>query len=136
MVGCAMQKFDLWELTCQYPHILDLVPNRKSRLGADFYQLIVVEICQNTCKSCDKMMQLLQNHSISHHTDSQCSLISFLWFWEICGSTALVGFQLSHVLDKILEINNFCFFVPGAQSNKGNKILQAETWPVTIKLLP
>ena len=30
------------------------VPNRKSTLGANFYQPLVVEICQNTCTSREK----------------------------------------------------------------------------------
>ena len=101
-----MRKIDYRELTCQYPHILSLVPNRKSRLGANFYQPLVVESCRNTCTSHDKMLQLriLQNHSFSHQTSSQHSSISFLWFRVICGSIAIVGFQRSHDLDEILEI--------------------------------
>ena len=85
---CEKSTFENW--LANIPHILGLVPNRKSRLGTNFYQLLVVEICRNTCKSCDKMLQLLQNHSISHHTDSQHSLISFLWFRVICGSIAML----------------------------------------------
>ena len=86
------------------PHILGPVPNRKSRLGANICQLLVVEICQNTCTSCDKMLQLLQNHSVFHHTDSQRSSTSFLWFQIICGSITIFGFQRSHNLDGILDI--------------------------------
>ena len=68
------------------PHLLIPVPNRKSRLGANFYQPLVVEICRNTCTSRGKTLQLLQNHSVSHHTHSHHSSISFLWFRAICGS--------------------------------------------------
>ena len=89
------------------PHILGPVPNKKTRLAANFYQLLVVEICWNTCKSCDKILQLLQNHSVSYHTDSQCSLISFLYFHVICGSITIVGFQWSHDLDEILKFFAF-----------------------------
>ena len=32
------------------PHILGPMPNRQSRLAANFYQLFIVEICQYTCK--------------------------------------------------------------------------------------
>ena len=54
--------------------------------------------------SCDKTLQLLQNHSVSHHTVSQRSSVSFLWFLVICGSIAIVGFQRSYDLDETLEI--------------------------------
>ena len=84
-----MRKIDLRELTANIPHILSRVPNRKSRLGANFYQPLVVEICRNTCRSRDKTPKLLQNHSVSHHTHSQHSWISFLWFRVICGSIAM-----------------------------------------------
>ena len=80
------------------------MPNRKSRLGANFYQPLVAEIGRNTCTSRDKTLQLLQNHSVSRHTHSQHSSISFLWFRVICGSIAIVRFQRSHDLDEILEI--------------------------------
>ena len=50
------------------------------------------------------MLQLLQNCSVSHHTDSQHSSISFPWFKVICGSTTIVEFQRSHNLDETLEI--------------------------------
>ena len=108
--------------------------NRKGRLGANFYQLLVVDICRNTYKSHDKTLQLLQNHSVSHHTDSQRSLISFLWFWVICGSIAIVGFQQSHNVDKISEV----FFTFSSLELKAtdNKTLRAQTWLVIIKLLP
>ena len=71
------------------------------------------------------MLQVLQNHSVCHHTDSQHSLMSFLWFQVIHGSTAIVGFLRSHDLDEILEI--FYFFITGVQSNKVNKTLQDQT---------
>ena len=80
------------------------VPNRQSTLGTNFYQPLVVEICQNTCTSREKTLQLLHNHSVSHLTHSQSSSVSFLWFLVICGSIAIVGFQRSHDLDEILEI--------------------------------
>ena len=112
------------------------MPNRKCRLGANFYQLLIVEICQSTCKSCDKMLQLLQNHSVSHHTALKHSLISFLWFWIICGSIAIVGFQQLHDLDKILEIFFTFLSLELKVHNKDNKTLQAQTWLVTNKLLP
>ena len=66
--------------------VLGSVPDRKGRLGANFYQLLVVEMCRNTCKSRDETLQLLQNHSISHHTDSQRSSISFR---VICGKNVV-----------------------------------------------
>ena len=84
--------------------MLGLVPNRKGRVDTNFYQFLEVEICRNTCKSRDKTLQRLQNHSVSHHTDSQGSLISFLWFQVICGSIAIDKLQLSHDMDEILEI--------------------------------
>ena len=80
------------------------VPNRKSRLDANFYQPLVVQICRNTCTSRDRTLQLLQNHSVSHQTHSQSSSVSFLWFLVICGSIAIIGFQRPHDLDDILEI--------------------------------
>ena len=97
-----MRKIDLRELTCQYPSHISYARCQieKNRLGADVYHLLVVEICRITCKSRDKTLQLLQNYSNSHHTDSQRALISFLWFQVICGSIAIVGFHRSHDLDK------------------------------------
>ena len=50
------------------------------------------------------MLQLLQNHSVSHHIDSQRSLISFLWFQVICGSSVIDELQRLHDMDEILEI--------------------------------
>ena len=50
------------------------------------------------------MLQLLQNHSVSHLTHSQRSSISFLWFQVICGSITIVGFHQLYDLDEILEI--------------------------------
>ena len=47
------------------------------------------------------MLQPLQNHFVSHYTDSQRSLISFLWFQV---SIIIVEFQQSHDLNEILEI--------------------------------
>ena len=65
------------------------------------------------------MLQLLQNHSVSHYTDSQHSLIlSFLWIQVICGNIVIIGFQRSHSGQNFGNI--FYFFVPGAQSNKDN----------------
>ena len=122
-----------FNLPCNIPHILGPVPKWKSRLGADLYQLLVVEIHQNTCKSRDKMLQLLQNYFICHHTDSQCSLISFLvssHLWCHCNCWILVITHSGWNFE-----NTFYFFVPGAQSNKDNKILLAQTWLVTVKLL-
>ena len=78
----------------------------------NFYQLLVIEICRNTFTSRDKTVQLLQNHFVSHHTHSQSSVISFLWFRVICGSIAIVQFQRSHNLEETLEILHFRFFVP------------------------
>ena len=62
---------------------------------------LVVEICQNTCKSRNRMLQLLQNRR--HHTVSH-SLIGFPWFQVICGSIEIIGFQQSHDLNEILKI--------------------------------
>ena len=111
------------------------MPNRKGRLGASFYQPLVVEICRNTCTSRDKTLQLLQNHPVSHQTHSQSPSVGFLWFLVICGSITIAGFQRSHDLDEILEIF-FYIFVPRGQSNKDSKTLQVQIWLVTIELLP
>ena len=84
-IGSTIQKINLQELTCQYPtHILGPVLNRKSRLGANFYQ-----ISFKISLLCDKMLWHLQNHSISYLTDSQHQTISFIWFWVICGTVVL-----------------------------------------------
>ena len=80
------------------------------------------------------MLQLLQNHFNSYYTDTQCSLLSFLWFRVICGSIVIVGFQCPMIWTKVY--NYILLFVSGAQSNRNNKTLQAQTWLVTINLLP
>ena len=127
-------KIDLWELLANIPHILSPVPNRKDKLGTNLHQLLVVEICRNTCKSHEKTLQLLQNHSVSHYTDSQRSSISFLRFWVICASITIVGFQRSHNPGDILEIF-FTFLSLELKVTKTTKPT-GSNMTVTIKLLP
>ena len=104
-VGSSMQKINLWDITCQYPsQILGPVPNRKSRFGTDFYQLLVVEIL--------KYLQITWQNTATSATPFYFSpywftiFINFLWFQVIFGTInfAIVAFQWSHNLDKILEI--------------------------------
>ena len=101
-------------------------------LGDNFY-LIIAEISWNICKSYDKMLQLLQNHSVCHNTDSQHSSVSYLLFQVICGSIVMVRFQRLHDLKNNL---NFYFFISGVQNNEDRKTLQAQTWLIAIKILP
>ena len=89
-------KIRLSRINFNIPHILGPVQNRKSRLGTNFYQFLVVEICQNTWKSCIMWQNTTTSAKpfyFSPYTNSQCSSINFLWFWVICRIFSIFGWN-------------------------------------------
>ena len=127
MVGSAMQKVDFRELTCQYPHILSPVPNRKSRLRANFYQPLVAsrnlsKYLHVTCQNATTSAKLFRF--------SPYSFTTFIDKFSLVSSHYVVALQLLDSSDRTIWTKfwkYFYVFVPGAQSNKDNKTLQVQT---------